>query len=248
MGKTFFERTIFVFVNIYYPPDRSDEDALADHILDSTNLLMEKFPKAIFVVCGDLNQFEIAKIEQFSHYSELFSAATRGAAQLDRVLCTTPAVIAKVDVINTSVRTDHLAILCHHIVKRRPQKRFVRFQDQRLHKRLSFGIALGDTAWDTVLSEEDPDKIVEKVNNEIYAYLNVCCPQRKIKLTEKDPIYYMSPLLKVLLKLRYTYSKRKRHNQEEALSVRIREMIKRNLQRGKQNTKAWWTHVNKLLG
>ena len=123
------------------------------------------------------------------------------------------------------------------------------FRDQRYQNVFNFNNQLSYEDFTYVYTTSDPDIAMMGLLDHLKGVLDLNCPLKKVKLSNKDP-HYITPLVKHLLKKRNQLNRKRNHRQVSLLTDQIRNLIKDNMLKGsgRRGTQKWWNVVNQHTG
>ena len=236
----------YIFCLLYFPYfqyNNQEQSKLQSHIVD-TMYQRQSLNEVLFIL-GDFNAYRVEDLIEQTNLSVIFDGQTRGNSALDKVLATNADVVEATRVFHPVLNTDHLAVQLSLTLKKKPKVRYVRMRDQRHRNRHQFSRLLGEIDFAPILFEKDINIINEQLFAVMTDILNISCPARIVKLTDRDPSY-ISPLVRLLAKKKYRLKKKGRKKEVEEIDNRIKALIKSNMEikRGSKNTKQWWEFVN----
>ena len=152
---------------------------------------------------------------------------TRGNSTLDVFLTDHPNYF-KAEVFVPVVNTDHCGVFVRP-TKLIAAERFIgQFRDTRQqHKETLHQCFTEDETFRPVYGCTDANAAARLLVNCITKAVDKCIPLRKVKMSTKDP-YFVTPLVKFLLRKRNKASKVSNHSDVMRLNVQIRHLIKLN--------------------
>ena len=240
--------TKLILVVLYYPPCLNKQKDYVDYLASTAEDLMLTHPNYELMIGGDFNDLSTVELTSCIHVSNCLDAPTCGKSQLDFVLCSNPSHF-EFHTTDSNVKTDHKAILVSPKCPTPSIKRLHYFRDQRYQNVFNFNNQLSYEDFTYVYTTSDPDVAMMGLLDHLKGVLDLNCPLKKVKLSNKDP-HYITPLVKHLLKKRNQLNRKRNHRQVSLLTDQIRNLIKDNMLKGsgRRGTQKWWNVVNQHTG
>jgi len=108
--------TITTFVGaLYHPPKPKYVTAyLLSCTEESTNVIFSAYPRALIVLCGDMNTLAELNIIPATSLTPIVSAPKRGLSMLDRIYVSVPLAYGNIKIIASSVKSDHRVVIAYN--------------------------------------------------------------------------------------------------------------------------------------
>ena len=243
---------------VYYPPNSPDGDKLIDHIQDTVDDLLTRYPEAGIAIVGDFNQLNIDPLIQDRTFKQVVTKPTRENAILDMIITNFRDRYSQPAITCPLGASDHNAIIwspLDHVRKiNQTRKRMTR--PLRESNMRDFGSCITNCDWETVFNATT----AENKANEFYSILNSLIdrffPIRTVKMHCNDRIW-MTPAIKALIKQRQVAF----HKQNIPLSKTIGNRVRREIKKAKRvhyndkiqkhkasNPAEWYKQIKKLTG
>ncbi len=131
--------------------------------------------------------------------------STRGNACLDNCLTNRIDLFSKCYPFHMLTETDHIGVTLPAEMKLKPMRQKVEFRDCSE----DFFKALAEEDWEDVLQSTNVNDAVNCLERKILDNMNRCMPTKTVSISSRD-LYWMSPLVKSLLKAKSELPGRKR--------------------------------------
>ncbi|CAB4026587.1 Hypothetical predicted protein [Paramuricea clavata] len=232
---------------LYHPPRHNYlESDLLDYLINISDDVLDKYPDTVIVCGGDLNSLDIKHLEELSGWDAMVDFSTRGNACLDNCLTNRIDLFSKCYPFHMLTKTDHMGVILPAGTKLKPMRRKVEFRDCRKHRKEDFHKALAEENWEDVSQSTNVNDAVNCLERKIMDHMNKCMPTKTVSISSRDP-YWMSPLIKSLLKVKSRIAR----SQKDRLSLinkRISDVIclnRRNF-RALVGSRTWWRKTNDI--
>lgn len=113
----------FVHNYLYYlPPPLDDEAGLAEYLISSLDIVLDKNPNAGIFLVGDFNRFNFRILSNNFNLRQLVKAPTRGSATLDLILTNLCEHYRKPDILPGIGLSDHKSIIIRPLIQVKKEK------------------------------------------------------------------------------------------------------------------------------
>ena len=180
----------------YYPPDSKRDNAFAEYILNVREELQTKYPNNTFILAGDLNKFNHNLLTDYSDLYLLKSPPTRDQNQLDKILCSDPNTYKEPQTLNSLLLSDHMAVFCEPTTETNHRTK-ITIRKTGTPERMRLGLQLHKLNLEN-LDYCDAEQAFNILHRTLLDLLDVYCPKKKVRLSNKDPSL-MTAKLKCLL-------------------------------------------------
>ena len=245
---------------VYYPPNSPDGDKLIDHIQDTDDHLLTRYPEAGIAIVGDFNQLNIDPLIQDRTFKQVVTKPTRENAILDKIITNFPDRYSQPAITCPLGASGHNAIIwspLDHVRKiNQTRKRMTR--PLRESNMRDFGSCITNCDWETVFNATT----AANKANEFYSTLNSLIDFfrffliRTVKMHCNDRIW-MTLAIKALIRQRQVAFRKQDIPLSKAIGNRVRREIKKakrvhyndKIQKHKASNPAeWYKQIKKLTG
>ncbi|CAB3991556.1 Hypothetical predicted protein [Paramuricea clavata] len=233
---------------LYHPPKFSyKEQELRDYLIHFVDERLDRYPDTVFLFGGDLNHLDLEQLQIEVGWDILVNFPTRGDATLDNCLTNRPDLFGESFPFQTSIKTDHIAVVLPAGTKLKPIRRKVQIRDCRKHRKAALYNSMATETWDNVIDSSDVQQAVLFLECKILSHMDNCMPIRTISMSSRDPVW-MTPLLKSMIRAKSRISELNKDRLKE-INKRISEVISENRRKCKTTplgSKAWWKMTDAL--
>ncbi len=249
----------FILCAIYHPPNNSLRYNAGDLLNEISNILDQctaAYPDDYFVISGDVNSLNTADLVTEHGLEQLITEPTHGNKILDKFFTNRPDLFPGITIQLSSIKKKHKAIIIEPELRTttvtRQQtntpRRVCYFYDTRDQFMKNLASELTDYKWSDILSSSNIDNKYNSFISHCLELITKHIPKRKITLGLKDP-YFISPLVKKLLRKRNKLCRNGKLEEAAALSVKINELVAENKQKlmekaSNGDVKTLWKTVN----
>jgi len=202
------------------------------------------------LLCGDFNQLDVEEVAVRTGLTSLVHTPTRGANILDMIMASEPDTY-HIKVFNSTVRTDHKAILAtkNRDIRdkaKRSTTKIIRKRSPNQHANLLHDLAHHDISH----LNEDPQLAWDRFYQELLGWLDQYYLARTVAITNREPAF-VTPQIKNLLWRKNRLMRKGRVEEAGAIANRIGKLVtKANSvllkDLGTQSSsKELWSRVNK---
>ena len=252
----------FILCALYHPPNSSFTLYQAGDLVIKINSILDHctatFPDDYFVLTGDLNSLNMTDVVTEHGLDQLVTKPTHGHKILDKFFTNRPDLFKGVTLLPSSIKTNPKALLVQpealHADNSQQQPnsppRVCYFYDTREQFMKNLASELLHYNWSDhpIITDGEIDimynSFLLKCKNLILKHI----PKRKVTLGRNDP-YFVSPLVKKLLRKRNKLCHRGKVAEAAALSVKINELVAENKQKlmekaSNGDTKTLWKAIS----
>ena len=237
----------------YHPPSPIYHAAeLVDQLKSNIDTVSVKYKTDFIFLCGDFNSLDTNFIDTDYGFLQIVNIATHGSKIIDKVFINRPDLYC-CNVAKSVVKTKHKLLIIspinlndHPNVPARIRRKFPVYDTRAPNiDRLRF--ALGTYDWSYVYEYETFDEMYSEFLNVIQEIIHRCVPCKTVSIGSNEP-YYITPVVKSLLKQRNKLRRQGRSSEADAVAERINKLIseqqrKKLVNVNKCNPKEMWNSV-----
>jgi hypothetical protein len=174
-------------VTVYHPPQNKDY-LLRDHLFQSLDTALAKFPNAGIIILGDFNQFTSGSLCSSFKLKKLVKEPTRGANTFDEVYSTLSCHYNEALILPSDGISDHFSVLLHPkelISFTQPTKRILR-RDSRPSNKHALFIKLSQADWIPLCHTTSCNNKVSLFTEIVSQAIDSTLPMRSIKVHPSD--------------------------------------------------------------
>ena len=149
--------------------------------------------------------------------------------------------------INTLTKTNHRGVVLPSGKKLKALRYKYELRDKRDHRKLAIEWQIHQYDWNSVL-QPSVENSVNELNSTILSIMNHCFPVKKVTMSSCDP-YWMTPVIKILLKKRKILLARGKTMEAELLNSRLSELINKTRKGSTSDaigSRKWWKKINQM--
>ena len=212
-------RSIIV-CSFYSPPGEGKNTKLADHITTTLHMICTQNPDSGLILGADINAMKISPILNCGlKLRQIVDQPTRGRRILDVLITNlgsyykSPVIAPPIEPDDTSSGepSDHAVPVCtpHFVPKTRPARRYKKINFRPLpdsHVR-KFGEWIVNESWSSVGNIASPTNQAEELDELLNDKLDLFCPKKTLKLSNKDKPFITTELKTIDRKRRREYAR-----------------------------------------
>ncbi|MFZ2538516.1 MAG: reverse transcriptase family protein [Oscillospiraceae bacterium] len=220
----------YFYCVLYHPPKPNyDSHALINRLVLEMDDIAVSHPGAVINILGDFNNLDHLRLDTEVGLTQIVKDITHGNRILDKFFTTQPELF-HISVRLSTVKTKHAAVLANCIdevispVTLSSDRTEIFFPDVREQFVNALRVGLQDYNWAAVYNIDDIDMKYNVFMQIIDGMIKLYIPFKKVTKRQSDP-WFVTPLIKSLLRRRNCLYHRGQINNAEILGTKINKLI-----------------------
>ena len=236
----------------YHPPTPVYHTAeFVDLLKNNIDAVADKHTADFIFLCGDFNSLDTNFIDCDCGFTQIVNVPTHGNKIIDKVFINRPDQYS-CKVCKSVVKTKHKLVIISPTVNDVSRasasvRRKYSVYDTRAPNIDRLRFALGTYDWSYIYDYESFDEMYSEFLTVIKETVQCCVPCKTVSIGTKEA-YYITPVVKSLLKKRNGLRRQGRLEEADAIAIKINNLIseqqrKRLINSNKCNSKEMWKSV-----
>ncbi|CAB4006245.1 Hypothetical predicted protein [Paramuricea clavata] len=246
-----------IMVTVYHPP-QNNNNILRNHLFQSLDIALTKYPNSGIIILGDFNQFKPGSLCSSYKLKKLVLRPTRGANILDQIYSNLHRNYCESLILPPIGSSDHSSIILKpkaYCPTTQPTTRILR-RDCRLANKQALTMELSRTDWSCVQHYTTCNEKLTCFNAILSKAIDSHLPMRSIKLHPSDKPWINTNIKKLIAKRQRAwltghpsaYSFYRNKTTKLCRQARRTYFNSKILNTKDSNPKKWWKNIKALSG
>ena len=246
-----------ILATVYHPP-HNNNNALRNHLFNSLDSALARFPNAGIIILGDFNQFNPGTLISSFGLKQVVKKPTRRNNILDKVFTSMSENYDSVDILPPIGQSDHSCVLLHSSNQYGSHHHPIYLTKRKCKpaNKLAFTKALSTINWSPLYHMDSVTNQLNYFSHILSSTMEVHLPQHKVKKHPKDKPWITEDIKDAISKRQHAWSsghniqfKFYRNKVNKLCKSARRKYYNNNiLNTMSQDSNKWWKNVKTVAG